>query len=57
MKKRTAIDMDQVIADLEVCFIDLCKENYHLPSTSAEVFLRTNPDFDLITIVKELFIL
>lgn len=55
MRKRIAIDMDQVLADMEVSFIELYKKEYQVEFDSMEDYLATNPDFDIVTVIKELY--
>lgn len=54
-KEVIAVDMDQVMADLEPPFIDLFKETYDLTFDSANDYLREHPEFDLASVVKELY--
>lgn len=55
MKKRIAIDMDQVLADLTVSFVDLYKTEYNVEFDSIEEYLAQKPDFDLVEVIKELY--
>lgn len=55
MRKRIAVDMDQVMADLTVSFVDLYKKEYNVEFDSIEEYLKQNPDFDLVKVIKELY--
>ncbi|MER2040483.1 MAG: 5'(3')-deoxyribonucleotidase [Desemzia incerta] len=55
MRKRIAIDMDQVLADMEVSFIELYKKEYQVEFDSIEDYMAENPDFDIVTVIKELY--
>lgn len=54
-KEVIAIDMDQVMANLEPTFIELFKREYELEFDSVDDYLRDHPDFDLASVVKELY--
>ncbi|MFL2100292.1 5' nucleotidase, NT5C type [Desemzia sp. FAM 23991] len=55
MKKRIAIDMDQVLADMEVSFIELYKKEYQVTFESTEDYIAQHPDFDIVNVIKELY--
>lgn len=55
MKKRIAIDMDQVMADLAVSFGELYKKEYQVEFDSVEEYLAEHPEFDLVSTIKELY--
>lgn len=55
MKKRIAVDMDQVMADLTVSFVDLYKREYTIEFDTLEEHLKQNPNFDLVKTIKELY--
>ena len=55
VKKKIAIDMDQVIADMEISFVELFKKEYNLSFETIEDYLTENPNFDLVTTIKELY--
>lgn len=55
VKKKIAIDMDQVIADMEISFVELFKKEYNLSFETIEDYLAENPNFDLVTTIKELY--
>lgn len=55
MRKRIAIDMDQVLADMEVSFIELYKKEYQVEFDSIEDYMTENSDFDIVTVIKELY--
>lgn len=55
MRKRIAVDMDQVLADLTVSFVELYKKEYHVEFDSIEDYMNQHPEFDLVNVIKELY--
>ncbi|WP_027107951.1 5' nucleotidase, NT5C type [Lacticigenium naphthae] len=54
-KKIIAVDMDQVLADMEVPFVELFKREYEVEFDDAEAYLVDHPEVDLNMTIRELY--